>query len=130
MGYNYQHRGKTHRQEASEKALERWEHFAYFYRTWIPRYRSLCEEKKRLGLTKGRTVPESLIAEYPEIPFFKLGTRRDAADFVDGLSKLELDELLSNIKRCLASRAYREIKAAVYDLDYTVRHAERKKQRR
>lgn len=130
MGYSgnsLQHRSKTHRQETSERIMEYWEHNAHLYRTWLIRYQTLLVEKRQLGLRKGRTIPEHLISEYPEIPLFRLKTRGEVEKYIDNLSKQELDILLGTIKRALSSRAYSEIKASVYDLDYTVRYEKRKR---
>lgn len=122
----YQHRNKTYRQLCTETALEYWDHYAYLYVTWLPRYYALMEEKRALKL-RGHALKKEILDEFPDIPFFKLKTREEAESFVDGLSKHELDVLLHEIKCGIESRSYRTVKAKVYDLGYMVRHAKQKK---
>ena len=127
---NYRYRGKTHHQEASEKAMDLWEHNAYLYRTYIPRYHKLVEAKAKLGIKgKGSLLAPKTLDSYPDIPFFNITDRRAAADYIDSLPKAELDQLLHSLKskECgLANPSYIAVKDKVYDLDYMIRRTIKK----
>ena len=126
----YQFREKTHRQVVSEKLMYYYDLYVPIYRTQVPRYLEKVKEREELGIRRGNIHPESTIAKYPKIPSFEIDSRDEAAEYIDSLTKVELDRLIHNVKETLGSHNFKRMIDEFYDMDFTNRRTRRQHQSR
>ena len=89
--------GKSRKAKISE-ALQLWEIWSETYRTNIPRYRDLLARRRELKITPLNVVKESLIKDYPVIPFLQKETREEAEEYLEILSYWGICNVIVHVK--------------------------------
>ena len=117
---------KTFKEEMSEKLLEKWKLYGLEYQSIMKEYDDLIEYRKQRNIGSNR-IKQSILNEFPDIPFLALSTVEEAEKYLSKLSDVDLKILLSKIEMYLDSCVYHSLKTHIREFRYDLRRRARKK---
>lgn len=109
------------------QAIEAWKKHAKTYRETLPEYRELLDKKRELKKSGGcktmklNKVEECVIADIPEVPFFRIESEVDALNYLVGLNYRELNYLVYSINCAIENYAYLTVRSRIYDFKMEIK---------
>ena len=114
---------KTFRHRETARALELWAIYNPRYSTNVDTYLALLQRKRDLRIKPLSKIPESVLKEYPDIPFLKLKNLGKAQAYLKKLNASEIRALIRRIEYVVEyDYAYRTVSNRIGEFEYQVKH--------
>lgn len=110
-----------------DRAIELWRKHGEEYRTLLNEYEDLLLQKRMLGISPLNKIKNSILKEYPEIPFLEITDEEEAEDFLLNTEERDLVDIVIAINLFVGSHVYISLKAHLIDYRYEIRNHNRPK---
>lgn len=107
-----------------KKAMNLWSLYSKEYRTLIPTYKRLLEEKRQKKVKPLWKINKTDLEEYPAIDFLDLDDELEAENYLRELQDNKLANLIYEIDMFLDSHIRRTLKARICDYKHQLRFNE------